>query len=386
MSPITTLQDDVWTRSTAADLVVATRFHNIVSALKLGKPSISIGYAEKNDVLMAAMGLGDFCQHIERLSLDRLMRQLSTLAAGRETYAAGIRVGAGRLPPAAAASGHDPDPEARRRGAHADGGGCPCLNAGHRPSPRRRSSTSRSPAISMAGSCATASKACSARTIPIYALSLSTTPRPTTVSRSRNNSLARTRGSRSSPIRAISASTPPSNEAIDWASSEYFLLLCADDLMLPGCLSHAVAILERHPEAGFVYGDALRLDLEGPLPDLGGVVERATWQDPRGRRHHRALLPGRRPITFRDRASSSRGPRRKSGPATIDRRCRTRTTSKCGCASPASDPRPARPAPVGVLRSHGLSRKMAAAAGHSAERPPALPWHDLAAFESFFVP
>jgi polysaccharide pyruvyl transferase WcaK-like protein len=88
--PISTLQD-VMTQIAATDLVVATRFHNIVSALKLGRPSISIGYAEKNDALMADMGLGDFCQHIERLSLDRLMRQFTELAEDRDGYAAGIR-------------------------------------------------------------------------------------------------------------------------------------------------------------------------------------------------------------------------------------------------------------------------------------------------------
>ena len=33
--------------------VVATRYHNVICALKLGKPTISIGYAAKNDALMA---------------------------------------------------------------------------------------------------------------------------------------------------------------------------------------------------------------------------------------------------------------------------------------------------------------------------------------------
>lgn len=68
------------------DVVVATRFHNIVCALKLGKPTVSIGYAKKNDVLMAEMGLADFCQPIEHLDLDLLIEQFAQLVADRRRY------------------------------------------------------------------------------------------------------------------------------------------------------------------------------------------------------------------------------------------------------------------------------------------------------------
>ena len=75
----------------ATDVVVATRYHNVVCALKLGKPTVSVGYAEKNDVLMAEMGLGGFCQHVERLDLDRLIEQFTQLVADRQRYEPGIR-------------------------------------------------------------------------------------------------------------------------------------------------------------------------------------------------------------------------------------------------------------------------------------------------------
>ncbi len=39
---------------------IGTRYHNVVSALRLGKPTISIGYSAKFDVLMADMGLAEF--------------------------------------------------------------------------------------------------------------------------------------------------------------------------------------------------------------------------------------------------------------------------------------------------------------------------------------
>jgi polysaccharide pyruvyl transferase WcaK-like protein len=68
------------------DLVVATRYHNVVCALKLCRPTISIGYADKNDALLADMGLGEFCQHVEKLDVDLLMRQFTQIADRRDAY------------------------------------------------------------------------------------------------------------------------------------------------------------------------------------------------------------------------------------------------------------------------------------------------------------
>jgi polysaccharide pyruvyl transferase WcaK-like protein len=73
------------------DIVVATRFHNIVCALKLGRPTVSLGYARKNDVLLADMGLSEFCQHVEEFDLDRLVDQFSRLAADRAARSTAIR-------------------------------------------------------------------------------------------------------------------------------------------------------------------------------------------------------------------------------------------------------------------------------------------------------
>jgi polysaccharide pyruvyl transferase WcaK-like protein len=74
----------------ATDLVVATRFHNVVAALLLAKPVLSIGYAAKNDELMADMGLAAYCQAIEELDVERLKEQLLRLRAEREEIAATI--------------------------------------------------------------------------------------------------------------------------------------------------------------------------------------------------------------------------------------------------------------------------------------------------------
>ena len=82
---------DVMQQIAETDLVVATRFHNVVCALKLGRPTVSLGYARKNDVLLAEMGLGAFCQHVEAIDLDLLKTQFGSLLAGLDTYRQQIR-------------------------------------------------------------------------------------------------------------------------------------------------------------------------------------------------------------------------------------------------------------------------------------------------------
>ena len=55
------------------------------------------------------------------------------------------------------------------------------------------------------------------------------------------------------------------NEGIDKASAEYFLILDADDLLAPGALARALAVLENNPGVCFAYGVEGRLD-EGDRP------------------------------------------------------------------------------------------------------------------------
>lgn len=74
---------DLMKQIAKTDLVIATRFHNIVCSLKMGKPTISLGYAKKNDVLMESMGLGAYCQHVDHLDVDRLIVQFEDLLGAR---------------------------------------------------------------------------------------------------------------------------------------------------------------------------------------------------------------------------------------------------------------------------------------------------------------
>jgi glycosyltransferase involved in cell wall biosynthesis len=53
------------------------------------------------------------------------------------------------------------------------------------------------------------------------------------------------------------------NEGIDWTARDYLLLLSADDYLLPGALARATAIMDRAPDIGFVFGNALTLQDNG---------------------------------------------------------------------------------------------------------------------------
>jgi len=59
--------------------VVATRYHNVLCALKLGKPTIALGYSGKFKSLMANMGLSDYCQSAKDLDVNRLIEQFQDL-------------------------------------------------------------------------------------------------------------------------------------------------------------------------------------------------------------------------------------------------------------------------------------------------------------------
>jgi glycosyltransferase involved in cell wall biosynthesis len=53
---------------------------------------------------------------------------------------------------------------------------------------------------------------------------------------------------------------------LGWAEADYSLLLSADDLLTPGALARAAALLHAHPEVGLTFGRQIVLRSEEPPP------------------------------------------------------------------------------------------------------------------------
>ena len=59
-----------------AEVVIASRYHNVIAALRVGVPTVSLGYAGKNAALLDLFALADRDQPIEDFDPDVLLRQV----------------------------------------------------------------------------------------------------------------------------------------------------------------------------------------------------------------------------------------------------------------------------------------------------------------------
>jgi glycosyltransferase involved in cell wall biosynthesis len=73
------------------------------------------------------------------------------------------------------------------------------------------------------------------------------------------------------------------NEGIEWASSDYFMILGADDLLAPGCLSRAVSFMEKHPHVHLTHARALFISINDPVPHIEPYAEEPKWYISSGR-------------------------------------------------------------------------------------------------------
>ena len=76
--------EDVLAQLAATDIVVSARFHNVLLALMLHKPVISLSYHEKFASLVAGVGLADYSHDIDHLDIDLLTAQVVDLASRPE--------------------------------------------------------------------------------------------------------------------------------------------------------------------------------------------------------------------------------------------------------------------------------------------------------------
>src|SRR5262249_23089979 len=63
----------------SVETVVASRYHNVLCALKMAKPTLSVGYGVKLGALMAGMGLAEFYQPASSEGVDPLIKQFTEL-------------------------------------------------------------------------------------------------------------------------------------------------------------------------------------------------------------------------------------------------------------------------------------------------------------------
>ncbi len=69
------------------------------------------------------------------------------------------------------------------------------------------------------------------------------------------------------------------NRGLSRVTGEFVVLLSADDLLVPGAVTRAVALMQAHPTVGFVYGRAPRFWGTPPRPRRGPSLW-ATWSGP----------------------------------------------------------------------------------------------------------
>jgi polysaccharide pyruvyl transferase WcaK-like protein len=67
--------DQLLAQIAATDIVVATRFHNVLLALILNKPVVAISFHHKCASLMRDMGLAEYCHDINQMNAGRLIEQ-----------------------------------------------------------------------------------------------------------------------------------------------------------------------------------------------------------------------------------------------------------------------------------------------------------------------
>ena len=77
--------EDLLAQLAASNFVVATRFHNVLLALFLNKPSIAISFHHKCSSLMNQVGLSEYCQDIKKLTVVALIEQFCQLENNAES-------------------------------------------------------------------------------------------------------------------------------------------------------------------------------------------------------------------------------------------------------------------------------------------------------------
>jgi polysaccharide pyruvyl transferase WcaK-like protein len=78
--------EEILSQLASTDLVVASRFHNLLLALMLGKPVVALSYHEKIETLLGEVGMSEYCQDIEDIDVNKLCEHVTNLEAHPEKW------------------------------------------------------------------------------------------------------------------------------------------------------------------------------------------------------------------------------------------------------------------------------------------------------------
>jgi chemotaxis protein methyltransferase CheR len=87
---------DVLAELADTDVVVATRFHNVLFAMLLDKPTIAISFHHKCTSLMSQMDVSEYCHDIHQMDADRLIAQFRQLERNEQAVKRTIARGCDR--------------------------------------------------------------------------------------------------------------------------------------------------------------------------------------------------------------------------------------------------------------------------------------------------
>ena len=76
--------EDVLSQLAATDVVIATRFHNVLFSMLLTKPVLAISFHHKCASLMSDMGLSEYCHDINQIDSEILIKQFLELERNSE--------------------------------------------------------------------------------------------------------------------------------------------------------------------------------------------------------------------------------------------------------------------------------------------------------------
>ncbi len=90
--PVNSLHD-LMKQIAHTDIVVASRYHNVICALHMGRPTISLSYAQKNDALLIDNGLSEFCHHMETFDAATIIKQIDEMLHRRTELETAVQAG-----------------------------------------------------------------------------------------------------------------------------------------------------------------------------------------------------------------------------------------------------------------------------------------------------